>query len=146
MIDGGHGRVQQHAAFGVWQRDGGTDKATGSMGQYGKLTAIGDLRLPRSSNRTRVLRSRASMHARRVPWRPVRWWRVPPKRLRMFAPHAMAGAARAPAWMQWRRNVAANTSEAVTEAKRDGTRTRRIERLLEHVVEGHSQHWKHQSP
>jgi uncharacterized protein YdeI (YjbR/CyaY-like superfamily) len=134
-----------HAAFGYWNDSMLAEDAKnrGAMGQFGRLTAIGDLP-PRE---TLLALTRQSMALIEAGARPARAAAAKPP---VAVPADMRAAIDA--------NPAAKATfdafspscqrdyvEWITEAKRDETRKKRLTQAVEWMAEGKRRNWKYES-
>lgn len=139
---------KQHAAFGIWQRDGAEPGAPGAdgMGQYGRITCQADL--PPDAELERAVRESVAridaMNTGAVPARKrVAKPALPvPPALRDALDGAPAVRDRFEAMAPGCRR---EYIEWISEAKREDTRARRIATLLDQVGEGKALHWKYQA-
>lgn len=136
---------KQHCGFGFWQPDAKSDGAEG-MGQYGRLTAVGELP-PRRELIAAVKaamrrieagapspRSRAAAKAKPAPTVPddlaaafaLRQHAVAKRNFTAFSPSAQRE------YTDW-----------ITEAKTAATRAKRLATTLEWLAEGKHRNWKY---
>jgi uncharacterized protein YdeI (YjbR/CyaY-like superfamily) len=134
-----------HATFGYWNdtmlRE--DEKSRSAMGQFGRLTSVDDLP-PRDAliELTRrsmaLIDSGAKVERQRTPKAelPV------PQDLQA----AIDGSAAAKAtWEAFPPSCKREYVEWVTEAKRDETRTKRLNQTIEQLNEGKRRHWKYEN-
>ena len=134
---------KRHAAFGFWNRDvAGSRASDDAMGQFGRLTRVGDLPAKRElARRVRAAMAAIEQGAPRA--------RTPRARPPLCMPDDFAAALDA--------NPAARTAfetfalshrreylEWILEAKRAETRARRIAQAIGQLAEGKSRHWKYE--
>jgi len=134
-----------HATFGYWndtmlQED---EKNRSAMGQFGRLASLGDLpprdaliELTRKS--MALIESGARVERQRTPKAPL----TVPQDLR--AAIDASPAARA-TWDGFPPSCQREYVEWVTEAKRDETRTKRLNQTIELLNEGKRRHWKYEN-
>ncbi|WP_146473832.1 YdeI/OmpD-associated family protein [Vulcaniibacterium thermophilum] len=134
---------KRHAAFGFWNRDvAGSRASDDAMGQFGRLTRVGDLPTKRElARRIREAMAAIEQGAPRA--------RTPRPRTPLPVPDDFAAALDA--------NPAARTAfetfapshrreylEWILEAKRADTRARRIAQAIGQLAQGKSRHWKYE--
>jgi uncharacterized protein YdeI (YjbR/CyaY-like superfamily) len=134
---------KQHCSFGFWQSGAQAGEADG-MGQYGKLTAVGDLP-PR----------RALMAAVKAAMQRIETG-APSPRSRTTARSAPAVPEDLAAALALRKHAAARRhfeafspsaqreyTDWITGAKTDATRSKRLATTLEWLAEGKHRNWKY---
>ncbi|MGN6235582.1 YdeI/OmpD-associated family protein [Dyella sp.] len=134
---------KQHCGFGFWQPDAKAGDADG-MGQYGKLTAVGDLP-PK----------RALMAAVKAAMQRIETG-APSPRSRAAARSAPAVPEDLAAALALRKHAAARRhfeafspsaqreyTDWITGAKTDATRSKRLATTLEWLAEGKHRNWKY---
>lgn len=136
-----------HAGLGFWKggqvvkaRD---DRRGSAMGQFGPLTAVGQL--PSRTTLTQYVRlaMRLNEGGRRPAKKAAK--RRPAPRTPADLRAALARSARARA--AWAKSSASHRREYlewITEAKRPETRVRRVATTVEWVAEGKSRNWKYE--
>jgi uncharacterized protein YdeI (YjbR/CyaY-like superfamily) len=137
------GAFKAHAAFGFWRHAEvtGTPEREGAMGSLGKLTALGDL--PSDEELAAMIAKAVALVGEGKPKRPAA---KPKAALDLPADLDAALKANAAAQAHWdafspgkRRDYI----EWVLEAKREGTRVKRIETIVAQVAEGKDRNWKY---
>lgn len=136
---------KQHCGFGFWQPDAGSDGAEG-MGQYGKLTAVGDLppkreliaavkaAMQRIEAGAPSPRSRAAARARPAP-------AVPEDLAVALALRQHAAAKRH--FEAFSASARREYIDWIIEAKTTATRAKRLATTLEWLAEGKHRNWKY---
>ena len=137
---------KRHAALNFWRGQeigDGTPKA-GAMGQFGKLTSVGDL--PPDEQLDALLRQAAELSkSAPAPRKPKHEPKPPPGLHPEFAA-ALAGAPQAKAVLEgFPPSAQRDYFEWIAEAKQDGTRAKRIATAVEWLSEGKRRHWKYQN-
>ena len=140
---------KQHVGFGFWKggrvvkaRD---NRAGSAMGQFGRLTEVGQLPSPRILTRyvreaMRVNEAGTGMPAKKAARRPKPAPRTPADLRAGLEKHARARAA-------WDASSPSHRREYVqwiTEAKRAETRAGRVQTTIEWLTEGKSRNWKYE--
>lgn len=135
-----------HAALNFWRGQeigDGTPKA-GAMGQFGRLTSIGDL--PPDRELDSLIREAAEL-TKKAP--APRKAKHPPKPLAEMHPEFAAALGKAPKAKATMDNFPPGCRreylEWIAEAKQDATRARRIETAIEWLSEGKRRNWKYES-
>lgn len=139
---------KQHATFGLWQgrqvlgEDGASPDA--AMGQYGRLTGLGDL--PAEAELVAHLqRAMALIEAgaprRTAPRTPRADLAVPEDLVQALAAHPVARASFEAFPPSARREYV----EWIVEAKREDTRRRRLAQAVEWMAEGKRRNWKYEN-
>ena len=134
-----------HATFGYWNdtmlRE--DEKSRSAMGQFGRLTALDDLppretlvELTRKS--MALIESGASVERQRTPRAPL----TVPQDLQAAINAAPAAKA---TWDGFPPSCQREYVDWVTEAKRDETRTRRLNQTIEWLAEGKRRNWKYEN-
>jgi uncharacterized protein YdeI (YjbR/CyaY-like superfamily) len=143
----GMSAFKAHCAFGFWKGrlilDGKGQKAEEAMGQFGRITALGDLPSERVMAGYVKKAMKLNEEGVQVPGRADR-----KPRPEATVPKDLAAALR--------KNARARASfegfspskrreyvEWITEAKTDATRERRLATAIEWMAEGKSRHWKY---
>jgi uncharacterized protein YdeI (YjbR/CyaY-like superfamily) len=137
---------KQHAAINFWRGQelrGGEANADG-MGQFGKITTLGDL--PGDAELDRLIREAAELaKGAPAPRKTKHAPKAPPQMHRDFA----AALARAPkaksALDSFPPSAQRDYLEWIAEAKQDSTRAKRIATAVEWLGEGKRRHWKYQN-
>ena len=137
-----------HCAFGFWkgsllEHDGGGTKSSDAMGQFGKITSVGDL--PTSRQLVTLVRKAAALNdqgvkAPRKKSAPRPPATVPPDFVKALRGNTTAKAAFDAFSPSHKREYV----EWITEAKSDDTRRRRMATALEWLSEGKSRNWKYE--
>lgn len=142
----GFAAFKAHAAFGFWsgsQVVDARDKAGTSPRQFGRLTSLDDL----PDRATLIALTRKAMKLIDDGVKPERTKSVkPPFTVPQDLQAAIDGspAARA-AWNAFPPSCRREYVEWVTEAKRDETRTKRLNRTIEMLNEGKRRNWKYEN-
>ena len=138
---------KQHCGFGFWQPETRAGEADG-MGQYGKLTAVGELpprreliaavkaAMQRIEAGTPSPRSRVAAKARPAP-------AVPDDLAAAFALRQHAAAKRH--FAAFSPSAQREYTDWIAEAKTAATRARRLSTALEWLAEGKHRNWKYMS-
>jgi len=134
-----------HAAFGYWNDSmlSQDEKNRSAMGQFGRLTALDDL----PDRATLVELTRKSMALIEEGVKPPR---ATGKKAPLAVPQDMRAAIDAvPAAKATFDGFAPSSQrdyvEWVTEAKREETRTKRLNQSVEWLAEGKKRHWKYEN-
>lgn len=142
----GMAAFKAHATFGFWRGGrvvGEEDRQEGAMGQFGRLTSIGDLPKPEALTEL-IHKAMAASEAPPEP-RPARPSKPPPETpddLRAALDRSEAASATFEAFSpSCRREYV----EWVTEAKRPETRAKRIAQAVEWMAEGKKRNWKYEN-
>ncbi len=132
-----------HAAFGFWRHAEvtGTPEREGAMGSLGKLTAIEDL--PGDDMLAPLIAKAVALAAACKASRPV-----PKLKAVLDTPGDLAIALKAHAaaqaqWGAFSPGKRRDYIEWVLEAKREETRTKRIDTIVAQVAEGKDRNWKY---
>ena len=135
-----------HAALNFWRGQeigDGTPKA-GAMGQFGKLTSVGDL--PSDKELDAIIREAAAL-ARTAP--APRKTKHEPKAAPELHPEfakALAANPNSKAVLDsFPPSAQRDYLEWINEAKQDATRQKRIDTAIEWLAEGKRRHWKYQN-
>ena len=134
-----------HASFGYWNdtmlRE--DEKSREAMGQFGRLASLDDLpprdalvALTRKS--MALIESGAKPERQRAPKAPL----TVPQDLRAAIDAAPAAKA---TWEAFPPSCQREYVEWVTEAKRDETRTKRLNQTIEWLTEGKRRNWKYEN-
>lgn len=134
---------KRHAAFGFWNRGvAGSRASDDAMGQFGRLTRVGDLPAKRElARRVRAAMAAIEQGAPRA--------RTPRARPPLCMPDDFAAAldANAGAKAAFEAFAPSHRREYlgwILEAKRAETRARRIAQAIGQLAEGKSRHWKYE--
>ncbi len=135
-----------HASFGFWsgsQVVDTSDKAATSMGQFGRLTSLDDL----PDRKTLIELTHKAMKLIDDGVKPVRNKTVKaPFSVPQDLQAAIEGAPTAKAtWDAFSPSCQREYVEWVTEAKRDETRTKRLNQTIEWLTEGKKRNWKYEN-
>ena len=137
---------KQHAALNFWrgQEIGDGSQKAGAMGQFGRVTSVGDL--PPDNELDSLIREAATL-ARAAP--APRKAKHPPKPPIEMHPEFEAALGKAPkakaAFEAFPPSCRREYLEWVGEAKRDDTRQKRIATSIEWLSEGKRRHWKYEN-
>lgn len=135
-----------HAALNFWrgQEIGDGEPTAGAMGQFGKLTSVGDL--PPDARLDSLIREAAALaKAAPAPRKPKHEPKPAPELHPDFAA-ALAKAPRAKATLDgFPPSAQRDYFEWIAEAKQDATRRKRIATAVEWLSEGKRRHWKYQN-
>jgi len=135
-----------HAALNFWrgQEIGDGAPKAGAMGQFGKLTSLGDL--PPDAEFDALVREAASL-AKTAP--APRKTKHAPKPAPGMHPEFAAALAKAPkakaALDGFPPSAQRDYLEWISEAKQEATRANRIATAVEWLSEGKRRHWKYQN-
>ena len=135
-----------HAALNFWrgQEIGDCTPRAGAMGQFGKLTSLGDL--PPDAEFDSLVREAAAL-AKTTP--APRKAKHAPKPAPFMHPEFAAALAKAPKAMaaldDFPPSAQRDYLEWISEAKQDATRAKRIATAVEWLSEGKRRHWKYQN-
>jgi uncharacterized protein YdeI (YjbR/CyaY-like superfamily) len=135
-----------HAAINFWrgQEIGDGSPKAGAMGQFGKLTSVGDL--PPDEELDAMIREAAAL-ARTAPApRKTKHTPKPPPAMHPEFAAALAKAPKASAALDgFSPSARRDYLEWVGEAKQDATRQKRIADAIEWLSEGKKRHWKYEN-
>lgn len=141
----GFAAFKAHATFGYWNDSmlGEDAKNRSAMGQFGRLTSLGDL----PDRATLIDLTRQSMALVDSGAKPPRATakKAPftvPQDLRAAIDAAPAAAA---TWEGFPPSCQREYVEWVTEAKRDETRAKRLAQTIEWLAEGKRRNWKYEN-
>jgi uncharacterized protein YdeI (YjbR/CyaY-like superfamily) len=139
------GAFKAHAAFGFWRHAEvmGAPEREGGMGSLGKLTALDDL--PSDEEMVAYITKAAALCTEGKPKRPA-----PKPKAALDLPDDLGAALRANAaaqghWDAFSPGKRRDYIEWVVEAKREETRAKRIETIVEWVAEGKDRNWKYKN-
>lgn len=133
-----------HAALNFWrgQEIGDGSARAGAMGQFGKLTSVADL--PSDAELDALIGEAAAL-ATTAP--APRKTKHEPKPAPTMHPEFAAALAQAPAAQASLEGFPPGAQREyldwISEAKQDGTRTKRIATAIEWLSEGKRRHWKY---
>ena len=142
----GMAAFKQHATFGFWKGGlvvGKSDEQMSGMGQFGRITAIGDLP-PRPELETLVRK------AMKLTDEGVKAPRDKHKKEAFTVPQDLRAAidavpAAAATFESFPPSAQREYVDWVSEAKRDETRSKRLAQTVEWLAEGKRRHWKYES-
>lgn len=134
-----------HATFGFWRDEEvtGSPRDTGAMGSMGRLVSLADL--PSDKEMAALIAKAAALSAEDKPKRP----KAAPKPA-LDLPGDLGAALKANAaaqghWDAFSPGKRRDYVEWVLEAKREETRSKRIETIVAQVAEGKDRNWKYKS-
>jgi uncharacterized protein YdeI (YjbR/CyaY-like superfamily) len=138
---------KQHAGFGFWRGskvvEGSVDQSGSAMGQFGRLTEVGQLpsrRVLTAYVRKAALLNEAGGNASpKPPRKPKPAPRTPAELGAALARNARARAT----WKKFGPGHRRAYVEWISEAKRAETRTRRIATTVEWLADGKPHNWKY---
>ena len=137
---------KQHAALNFWrgQEIGDGSQKAGAMGQFGRLTSIGDL--PSDDELDALIREAAALATTApLPRKPKHEPKPPPEMHPEFAA-ALASAPAAKATLDgFSPSAQREYLDWISEAKQDSTRQKRIGDAIQWLGEGKRRHWKYES-
>lgn len=140
---------RQHVGLGFWKGgrvvEAGDNQAGSAMGQFGRLTEVGQLPSPRVltgyvREAMRINEAAKRTPAKKAARRPKPAPRTPADLRAGLKRNASASAA-------WEKSSPGHRREYVqwiTEAKRPETRARRVRTTIEWLAEGKSRNWKYE--
>lgn len=135
-----------HAALNFWrgQEIGEGNPKAGAMGQFGKLASVEDL--PPDKELDAMIREAAAL-ARTAPApRRAKHQPKPPAAMHPEFSAALAANPKAKAVLEgFPPSAQRDYLDWISEAKQDGTRTKRIATAVEWLSEGKRRHWKYQN-
>ena len=137
---------KQHAALNFWrgQEIGDASPKAGAMGQFGKLTSLGDL--PPDSDLDALIREAAALSKKAPAPRKTKHEPKPAPELHPEFEAALAKAPKAKAVLDgFPPSAQRDYFEWISEAKQDATRQKRIATAVEWLGEGKRRHWKYQN-
>jgi uncharacterized protein YdeI (YjbR/CyaY-like superfamily) len=136
-----------HCTFGFWKSSlmkslGGSQKSQPSMGQYGRMTSLGDLLSDQVI--LKQIREAAQLNDEGVKVQRPKTKRKPLKMPPYFA-QALKGNPKAlETFQNFSPSHQREYIEWVTEAKTDATRQKRVDTTLQWLAEGKSRNWKYE--
>lgn len=135
-----------HAALNFWrgQEIGDGEPKAGAMGQFGRLSSLGDL--PPDKELDALIREAAALaQTPRAPRKP----KAAPRQVPQMHPEFEAALAKAPkskaVLEAFPPSAQRDYFEWIAEAKQDSTRQKRIATAVEWLAEGKRRHWKYQN-
>jgi uncharacterized protein YdeI (YjbR/CyaY-like superfamily) len=135
-----------HAALNFWRGQeigDGTPKA-GAMGQFGKLTSVGDL--PAGKELDAIIREAAALAKTAPAPRKTKHEPKPAPELHPDFAKALASNPNSKAVLDsFPPSAQRDYFEWISEAKQDATRQKRIDTAIEWLAEGKRRHWKYQN-
>ena len=142
----GMAAFKQHATFGFWKGGlvvGKSEEQTSGMGQFGRLTQIGDL--PPRADLEKLVRK-----AMKLTDEGVKAPRDKHKKEAFTVPQDLRAAidavpAAAAAFAGFPPSAQREYVDWVSEAKRDETRSKRLAQTVEWLAEGKRRHWKYEN-
>ena len=142
----GFAAFKAHASFGFWsgsQVVDTSDKGATAMGQFGRLTSVGDL----PDRKTLIALTKKAMKLIDDGVRPVRSKHEKPP---FTVPQDMraaidANAAAKACFDTFPPSARRDYVEWITEAKRDETRAKRLAQAVEWLAEGKRRNWKYEN-
>jgi len=135
-----------HAAINFWrgQELRGKDAKADAMGQFGRLTGVGDL--PPDAELDRLILAAAHISAAAPMTRKPKHLPKPPPEPHPEFASALARAPKAKAALDgFPPSAQRDYFEWISEAKQDSTRAKRIATAIEWLGEGKRRHWKYQN-
>lgn len=137
---------KQHAALNFWrgQELGDGSPKAGAMGQFGRLTSVGDL--PADAELDALIREAAAL-ARTAPApRKTKHAPKPPPALHPEFAAALAQAPKAQTTLDgFPPSAQRDYLEWISEAKQDATRAKRIADAVQWLSEGKRRNWKYEN-
>jgi uncharacterized protein YdeI (YjbR/CyaY-like superfamily) len=135
------GAFKAHASLTLWKMGEATGREEEGMGQFGRLTSLGDL--SDDAELIRLIQETASARATAPP-KPKK-----PLRPELPVPQELATALAASPnaqriWDGFAPSHRREYSEWVSEAKRPETRAARVAQSVEWIAEGKQRNWKYQ--
>jgi uncharacterized protein YdeI (YjbR/CyaY-like superfamily) len=134
-----------HAALNFWrgQELGSSHASVGAMGQFGRLTSVGDL--PEDGELDRLIREAAELTKSAPAARKAKHAPKPPPQLHPEFAAALAKAPEAKAALDsFAPSAQRDYFEWIAEAKQDATRQKRIASAIEWLSEGKRRNWKYE--
>lgn len=135
-----------HAALNFWrgQEIGDGQPKAGAMGQFGKLTSVGDL--PPYKELDSLIREAAEIAKSAPAPRKTKHPPKPPSEMHPDFAAALNEAPRAKATFEsFAPSARRDYLEWIAEAKQDATRARRISTAVDWISEGKKRHWKYEA-
>lgn len=141
----GMASFKAHATFGYWSGSQIVDtdgKTPSAMGQFGRITSVDDL----PDRATLIDLTRKAMKLIDDGVKPDQKSSKPPFTVPQDLQAAIEQAPAAKAtWDAFPPSCKREYVEWVTEAKRDETRTKRLNQTIEQLKEGKRRHWKYEN-
>ena len=142
----GMAAFKQHCTFGFWHalmraETKGGGKGNEAMGQFGRITAVGDL--PKDSTLTALIRKAAKLNASGIKAPRIRTRKAP-----LVVPAVLAAALKKnrkalATFENFSNSHTREYVEWIAEAKRDETRAQRLATAIEWMAEGKSKEWRY---
>ena len=135
-----------HAVLNFWrgQEIGDGGPKAGAMGQFGKLTSVGDL--PSDKHLDALIREAAALAKSAPAPRKTKHDAKPAPQMHPDFAKALAGNPKARAMLDgFSPSAQRDYLEWISEAKQDATRAKRIATAVEWLAEGKKRHWKYQN-
>jgi uncharacterized protein YdeI (YjbR/CyaY-like superfamily) len=138
----GTAAFKAHAALNFWRgKELGVDHSPDAMGQFGKLTGVGDL----PANLDELIAKAAELSATAPAARKAKHPPKPPPEMHPEFAAALADAPKAKAALDgFPPSAQRDYFEWIAEAKQDATRQKRIATAIEWLSEGKKRHWKYE--
>jgi uncharacterized protein YdeI (YjbR/CyaY-like superfamily) len=137
---------KEHAALNFWrgQELGDGSPKAGAMGQFGRLTSVGDL--PADAELDALIREAAALaKTAPAPRKPKQAPKPPPALHPEFAA-ALAQAPKAKSTLDgFPPSAQRDYLEWISEAKQDATRAKRIADAVQWLSEGKRRNWKYEN-
>ena len=134
-----------HAALNFWrgQELRGQEANAGAMGQFGKLTDVGDL--PPDAELDRLITEAARLAATAPVPRRAKHQPKPAAEMHPDFAAALASAPKAKAALEgFPPSAQRDYLDWISEAKQDATRAKRITNAIEWLSEGKRRHWRYE--
>jgi uncharacterized protein YdeI (YjbR/CyaY-like superfamily) len=137
---------KQHAALNFWrgQEIRGSEASRDAMGQFGKLTSVGDL--PSDAQFDELIREAVRLAATAPAPRKTKHEPKPTPSIHPDFAAALKANPKAKAALDgFPPSAQRDYFEWISEAKQDATRAKRIATAIEWLAEGKRRHWKYQN-
>jgi uncharacterized protein YdeI (YjbR/CyaY-like superfamily) len=137
---------KQHAALNFWrgQEIRGSEASRDAMGQFGKLTSVGDL--PSDAQFDELIREAVRLAATAPAPRKTKHEPKPTPSIHPDFAAALKANPKAKAALDgFPPSAQRDYFEWIAEAKQDATRAKRIATAIEWLAEGKRRHWKYQN-
>jgi uncharacterized protein YdeI (YjbR/CyaY-like superfamily) len=137
---------KQHAALNFWrgQEIRGSEASRDAMGQFGKLTSVGDL--PSDAQFDELIREAVRLAATAPAPRKTKHEPKPTPSIHPDFAAALKANPKAKAALDgFPPSAQRDYFEWIAEAKQDATRAKRIATAVEWLAEGKRRHWKYQN-
>lgn len=134
-----------HAALNFWrgQELRGQEANAGAMGQFGKLTDVGDL--PPDAELDRLITEAARLASTAPVPRKAKHQPKPAAEMHPDFAAALASAPKAKAALEgFPPSAQRDYLDWISEAKQDATRAKRITNAIEWLSEGKRRHWRYE--